>query len=80
MANYKHKDFKGRSVRLKDNENITQALRRLKRKVNDSRVLEEVRKREYYEKPSSVKKRAKSAAKARWRKKVNQDKLPNKNF
>jgi len=80
MANYKHNDFKGRSVKLKDNENLTQALRRLKRKVNDSRILEEVRKRESYEKPSSERKRARSAAKARWRKKLNQQKLPQKNY
>lgn len=74
------KDFKGRSVRLRDNENISQALRRFKKKVAESRILEEVRTREFYEKPTTTRKRAKSAAKARYRKKIAQQQLPDKNY
>ncbi len=38
----------GRVVTLKENENINQALRRFKKKVEDSGVLDELRDREHY--------------------------------
>lgn len=68
----------GRSVIAKDNENINQTLRRFKKKVEDAGVLEDLRKHEFYEKPTSVRKRKKSAAKARWRKKLREQQLPQK--
>ena len=37
----------GRTVVLKENENINQALRRFKKKVEDSGVLEELRQKEF---------------------------------
>ena len=67
-----------RSVIAKDNENINQTLRRFKKKVEDAGVLEDLRKHEFYEKPTSVRKRKKSAAKARWRKKLREQQLPQK--
>ena len=67
----------GRSVSVKDG-NVEKALRKLKKKVTNSRVLMEVREREHYVKPSTKRKLAQGAAKSRWRKKVNQDKLPPK--
>lgn len=70
----------GRSVITKDNENINQTLRRFKKKVEEAGVLEDLRKHEFYEKPTSVRKRKKSAAKARWRKKLREQQLPQKLF
>lgn len=70
----------GRTVVLKENENINQALRRFKRKVEDAGTLEDLRRKEFYEKPTSQRKRAKSAAKARWQKKLREQQLPKKLF
>lgn len=61
------------------NDNVDKALRKFKKKVNNSGILEEVRRRKHYEKPSAVRKRKKAAAKARWRKKLQKEKpQPNK--
>ena len=67
----------GRSVQVKDGQ-VDKAIRKLKKKVNNSGILQEVRKRQEYQKPSTKRKLAKGAAKSRWRKKVAQDKLPPK--
>jgi small subunit ribosomal protein S21 len=70
----------GNTVFVKDNENINQALRRFKKKVDDSGLLEELRKREFYEKPTTERKRKAGAAKARWNKKLREQQLPKKMF
>jgi small subunit ribosomal protein S21 len=70
----------GNTVFVKDNENINQALRRFKKKVDDSGLLEELRKREFYEKPTTERKRKAGAAKARWQKKLREQQLPKKMF
>ena len=75
-----HKQTKGRTVILKEHENVNQALKRLKRKVDDSGVLDELRDREGYIKPTVRRKKAASAAKARWRKKLREQQLPPKLF
>ena len=46
-------------VKLKDGENLDSALRRFKRQTSRDGVIQEVRKREHYEKPS-VKRKKKS--------------------
>ena len=71
---------KGTGVTVKDNENINQALRRFKRKVEDAGILDDLRKKEFYEKPTTARKRAKGAAKARWKKKLQSDQLPKKMY
>ncbi len=50
------------SVRLKENEPFDLALRRFKRSCEKAGVLAEVRRREFYEKPTSVRKRKAAAA------------------
>ena len=70
----------GRTVHLNENDDVNKALRKLKKKVEESKVLEELRKREFYEKPSAVRKKARAAAKARYRKKLQKDQLPPKNY
>lgn len=59
-------------------DNVEQALRKLKKKVQNSGLIQELRDREYYEKPTSVRKRKKAAAKARWRKQLQSQQLPKK--
>jgi small subunit ribosomal protein S21 len=70
----------GSKVFVKENENINQALRRFKKKIEDSGLLEELRKREFYEKPTTERKRRAGAAKARWQKKLREHALPKKMF
>ena len=68
----------GNTVFVKENENINQALRRFKKKIDDSGLLEELRAREFYEKPTTERKRKAGAAKARWNKKLREQQLPKK--
>jgi small subunit ribosomal protein S21 len=75
-----NKKFNGRAITVKEFENINQALRRFKRKVDDSAVLDDVRKHEFYEKPTTERKRKKGAAKARWNKQLRDNQLPKKMF
>lgn len=73
-----YRKSKGTSVTVKDNENINQSLRRFKRKVEEAGTLDTLRSKEFYEKPTTERKRKKGAAKARWRKKLRNDQLPPK--
>lgn len=56
------------------------ALRKFKQKVEDSGVLEDLRKNMFYEKPTTVKKRKSGAARARWLKKLKDSELPKKMY
>ncbi len=57
-------------VRLKENEPFDVALRRFKRSCEKAGVLSEVRRREFFEKPTWERKRKKAAAKKRHLKKL----------
>lgn len=46
-------------VKVRDGESIEQALRRFNRLVFESGIMDELKKREFYEKPSEIKKRKK---------------------
>lgn len=59
---------KGLSVEVRNND-INYALRKFKKKVQEDGILQELRNREFYEKPSETRKKAKAAGKARWLKK-----------
>jgi len=59
---------------------IAIALRKLKQKVEDSGLLDDYRAKEFYEKPTTERKRKKGAAKARWRKKLRDQQLPKKMY
>jgi small subunit ribosomal protein S21 len=65
------------SVLVQDN-NVERALRKFKKKIQDSGLLDELRSRETYEKPTTERKRKKGAARARWRKKLRDQQLPKK--
>jgi len=56
------------------------ALRKFKQRVDDLGILEEVRSRMFYEKPTTERKRKKGAARARWLKKLRDNQLPKKMF
>jgi len=70
--------LKGIGVVVKDNEPLNVALRRFKKKVEDSGKLDDLRANEFYEKPTTERKRKKGAAKARWAKKLRDAQLPKK--
>ena len=69
---------KGTGVVLKENENINQALRRFKKKIEEAGTLDTLRAKEFYEKPTTERKRKKGAAKSRWRKQLRSQQLPKK--
>ena len=70
--------FLGNKVILKEYEDINRALRRFKNKVDESGLLDELRKREFYEKPTSERKRKRGAAINRFKKKLEKEQLPPK--
>ena len=65
-------------VTIKENENINVSLRRFKKKVEEAGTLETLRAKEFYEKPTTERKRKKGAAKARLRKRLREQQLPQK--
>jgi small subunit ribosomal protein S21 len=58
------------SIKVKDNEPFDIALRRFKRSCEKAGVLSEVRRREFYEKPTQERKRKQAAAVKRHLKKL----------
>ena len=56
-------------VTAKKNESFEKLMRRFKRSVEKDDVMGELRKREYYEKPTTQRKREKAAARKRWERK-----------
>ena len=57
-------------IRIKENEPFDVALRRFRRSCEKAGVLTEVRRREYYEKPTTVRKRKAAAAVKRHLKRI----------
>jgi small subunit ribosomal protein S21 len=69
--------LRGRSVLVTDG-NVDKALRKFKKKIQTSGILDDVRAKEFYEKPTTERKRKKSAAQNRWQKKLREQSLPKK--
>ena len=61
------------SVRVKENEPFEVALRRFKRACEKAGVLTELRRREFYEKPTQERKRKKAAAIKRHMKRMSRE-------
>src|SRR5262245_21541021 len=61
------------SVRVRENEYFDAALRRFKRACEKAGILTELRRREFYEKPTQERKRKKAAAIKRHMKRVSRD-------
>jgi small subunit ribosomal protein S21 len=68
---------KGRRVIVNDG-NVEKALRKFKKKITDQNLLQEVRDREQFVKPTIQRKLAKSQAKRRWQKYLRDQSLPKK--
>lgn len=70
---------KGRRVQVHDN-NVEKALRKLKKKITEQGLLQEVRDRQEFVKPTIKRKIAKSQAKQRWKRHLRSQQLPPKLF
>ena len=62
-------EIRGLSVEVR-NGDVNFALRKFKKKIAESGILQELRQREFYEKPSTKRAKAKKAGIARWKKKI----------
>ncbi len=69
---------KGKTVVVHDG-NVEKALRKLKKKVQEDRLLINLREREQYTKPTTQRKLKANAARNRWRKYLASQTLPPKN-
>jgi small subunit ribosomal protein S21 len=63
---------RGLKVEVRNND-IGFALRKFKKKIQEDGIMQELRGREYFEKPSIKRKKAKAAGRARWLKKLAKD-------
>jgi small subunit ribosomal protein S21 len=75
-----NKKPRGTVVFLRDGDDVGRALRKFKNKIEDSNKLKDLQKKEFYEKPTTTRKRKASAAKARWKKKLKDQQLPQKMY
>jgi small subunit ribosomal protein S21 len=74
---YKPEKIQGLKVEVV-NDQVEKALRKFKKKVTESGLLQTLREREFYEKPTTARKKAKSQARRRWQKKLQAESLPKK--
>jgi small subunit ribosomal protein S21 len=70
---------KGRRVIVQDG-NVEKALRKFKKKISDTGLLQEVRDRQEFVKPTIKRKLAHGQAKRRWKKYLRDQSLPPKLF
>ncbi len=61
------------TIRVKEGENPEYALRRFKRSCEKAGLLTELRRREFYEKPTAERKRKQAAAVKRYQKKLSRE-------
>ncbi len=74
------KPLRGRSVRVDEGQSIEKALRKFKKKIQACDLINELRDRETYIKPTTERKQKKAAAKRRWKKYLQSQQLPPKNY
>lgn len=67
----------GRSVLVTDG-NVEKAMRKFKKKIQDSGLLIELRNRDAYTKPTTRRKTAMSLAKKRWQRHLQNQQLPSR--
>jgi small subunit ribosomal protein S21 len=70
-------NFKGRTVFVADG-NVEKALRKFKKKIQTSGILNDLRDRECYIKPTTRRKLKRNAARKRWEKQLREQQLPKK--
>ena len=71
--------FTGRTVYVQDG-NVEKAMRKFKKKIQNSGLLLELRERETYTKPTTKRKVKKGQAKSRWRKYLRSQQLPPRQY
>lgn len=71
--------MKGRTVIVHDG-NTERALRKFKKMISDSGLLQELRERQEFVKPTIQRKLARNQAKRRWKKYLRDQSLPKKEF
>lgn len=69
----------GRIVHVQD-DRVEQALRKFKKKIQESGLLLELRERETYQKPTTRRKIKAAQAKSRWKKYLRSQELPKKMY
>jgi small subunit ribosomal protein S21 len=57
-------------VKVREGQSIEKALSILKKKVKESKLMLELREREFYKKPSEIRKEKKAKARLRYKKKI----------
>lgn len=66
-----NKDYQKQGLKVEvRNNDVNFALRKFKKKVQEDGILQELRERQHFTKPSEKRKKAKAAGRARWLKKV----------
>jgi small subunit ribosomal protein S21 len=67
MSNHKKQDsiVRGLHVEVRNND-VNRAMRKLKKLMNNEGMQKDMRAKDFYEKPSIKKKKAKAAARKRW--------------
>jgi small subunit ribosomal protein S21 len=73
-----HQELTMPGIRVKENEPFEVAIRRFKRTIEKAGLLTELRSREFYEKPTSERKRKLAAAVKRHHKRIRSQQLPQK--
>lgn len=68
----------GSTVILGERDNVERALRKLKKKLNNGGLMQDLRDKEYYVKPTEKRKLKKAAAKKRWQRELASQQLPKK--
>lgn len=77
MMNRNEPRTRGVSVIVK-NDDVNRALKKLKNKVEEAGTLKTLQEKEFYEKPTTKRRRAKAAGKQRYKKKLERETLPKK--
>ena len=72
--NYDQPRTPGLMVEVRNND-VNKAMRKLKKKVQAEGILQEFKDRQYYIKPSEIKRRSKKAGKKRWLKKQREEEM-----
>ena len=68
----------GSTVILGERDNVERALRKLKKKLANGGLMQDLRDREFYIKPTTKRKLKRAAAKKRWQRELASDQIPKK--
>ena len=72
MRNFNNEQKSNGTLVIVKNNDVNRAMRKLKKTMQQEKIIKEYRERQYFEKPSLKRKRAKATAEKRWKKKLAQ--------